>query len=81
MRVELYLNTRVIERLDGFDSLCPEGQGEMESLIEGKADKSALTGAYYRQILIWLHEVPFFVVRKRSLLPKVPIFETKKRAL
>ena len=25
-------------------------------------------------------EVPFFVVRKQSLLPKVPIFETKKMA-
>ena len=25
--------------------------------------------------------MPFFVVRKRSLLPKVPIFETKKMAL
>ena len=33
------------------------------------------------RILIWPLEVPFFVVRKRSLLPKVAIFETKKMAL
>ena len=33
------------------------------------------------RILIWPLEVPFFVVRKQSLLPKVPIFETKKMAL
>ena len=32
-------------------------------------------------ILIWPLEVPFFVVRKRSLLPKVPIFGPKKMAL
>ena len=29
--------------------------------------------------MIWTLEVPFFVVRKRSLLPKQPIFETKKK--
>ena len=28
------------------------------------------------RILIWLLEVPFFVVQKWSLLPKVPIFDT-----
>ena len=33
------------------------------------------------RILIWPLEVPFFVVRKWSLLPKVPLFETKKIAL
>ena len=33
------------------------------------------------RILIWPLEVPFFWVRKRPLLPKVPIFETKKMAL
>ena len=33
------------------------------------------------RILIWPLEVPFFFVRKRPLLPKVPIFETKKMAL
>ena len=33
------------------------------------------------RILIWSLEVPFFWVRKRPLLPKVPIFETKKMAL
>ena len=33
------------------------------------------------RILIWPLEVPFFLVRKRSLLPKVTIFETKKMAL
>ena len=33
------------------------------------------------RILIWPLEVPFFVFRKRPLLPKVPIFETKKMAL
>ena len=31
--------------------------------------------------LIWPLEEPFFVVRKRSLLPEVPTFETKKLAL
>ena len=29
------------------------------------------------RILIWPLEVPFFLVRKWPLLPKVPIFETK----
>ena len=33
------------------------------------------------RILIWPLEVPFFLVRKRPLLPKVPIFETTKMAL
>ena len=33
------------------------------------------------RISIWLLEVLFFVVQKRTLLPKVPIFETKKMAL
>ena len=33
------------------------------------------------RILIWAPEVPFFVVQKQALLQKVPIFETKKRAL
>ena len=33
------------------------------------------------RILIGPLEVPFFVVRKRSLLPEVPTFETKKLAL
>ena len=33
------------------------------------------------RILIWPLEVPFFLVRKWPLLPKVPIFETKKMAL
>ena len=33
------------------------------------------------RILILPPEVPFSVVRKQALLPKVPIFETKKMAL
>ena len=33
------------------------------------------------RILIGAPEVPFFVVRKQALFPKVPIFETKKMAL
>ena len=33
------------------------------------------------RISIWPLKVPFFVVRKRSVLPKVAIFETKKMVL
>ena len=33
------------------------------------------------RILIGALEVPFFVVQKQALLPKVPIFETQKMAL
>ena len=60
-------------------------KSDLKVIVSGKAF-TAIFGKCLNyksglRILIWPPEVPFFVVRKQSLLPKVPIFETKKMAL
>ena len=73
-------------RFDIYPISLEEGGGKFAPQIH---DIKVLEGIFgeclnYKsghRILIWPLEVPFFLVRKRPLLPKVPIFETKKMAL